>query len=390
MSSRKSLTILGSTGSIGVSTLDVIRLHPDRFSLFALTAHKNIDLVFKQCCEFKPQLAVVGTKEGAQQLQQLLQEQGLQTEVRHGEQALVEAGSAAEVTTVVAAIVGAAGLLPTLAAVKSAKTVLLANKEALVCGGHLFMSAVKEAGAELLPVDSEHNAIFQSLQGQDRKAVSRLLLTASGGPFLRTPKEQLDKVTPDQACSHPNWSMGAKISVDSSTMMNKGLEVIEARWLFDCSAEKIEVVIHPESIVHSMVEYSDGSTLAQMGHPDMRVPLAHVLAWPERINSGVEALNFGSLSGLHFEEPDFEKFPCLGLSMQAAKEEGDYPLFLNAANEVSVQAFLQGDISYTDIFRVNAAVMEKATGREPNSLEDVLDQDVFARRIAAEQVEKFS
>lgn len=390
MSIQTRLTILGSTGSIGTSTLDLVRRHPDRFTVYALTANKNVDLIFQQCREFEPEVAVVGSESGALQLRKLLQEHDLNTEVFHGKESLVEAASAIEASVVVAAIVGAAGLLPTLAAVESGKTVLLANKEALVCSGQLFMSAVDKAGATLLPVDSEHNAIFQSLQGQDKKGVRRLLLTASGGPFLRTPQQLLSGATPEQACNHPNWDMGAKISVDSATMMNKGLEIIEARWLFDCPAERIEVVVHPESIVHSMVEYCDGSTLAQMGNPDMRVPLAHVLGWPERIESGVTALDFGTLAGLHFEEPDLEKFPCLALSMQAAKAGVDYPLFLNAANEVSVQAFLQGDIAYTDIFRVNAVVMEKAMGREPSSIEDVLEQDLVARRIAHEQVEKLS
>jgi len=390
VSIQNRLTVLGSTGSIGTSTLDLVRRHPDRFSVYALTANMNVDLMFRQCREFEPELAVVGTESGALQLRKLLQEHDLSTEVFHGKDALVEAASAAEANIVVAAIVGAAGLLPALAAIECGKTVLLANKEALVCSGQLFMSAVDKAGTTLLPVDSEHNAIFQSLQGQDKKGVRRFLLTASGGPFLRTPRQLLSEVTPEQACKHPNWDMGAKISVDSATMMNKGLEIIEARWLFDCPAEKIEVVVHPESIVHSMVEYCDGSTLAQMGNPDMRVPLAHVLGWPERIESGVPALDFGTLAGLHFEEPDLERFPCLELSMQAAKAGADYPVFLNAANEVSVQAFLQGDIAYTDIFRVNAAVMEKAVGREPSSIEDVLEQDIVARQIAHEQVEKLS
>lgn len=390
MSVRNNLTILGSTGSIGTSCLDLVRLYPDRFNIFALTANANINLIAKQCAEFSPQLAVVGSEEGAAQLRNMLEQEGVQTRVHYGKQALIDVAVVDEADTVVAAIVGAAGLLPTLAAVEAGKKVLLANKEALVCSGRLFMQAVKNSGALLLPVDSEHNAIFQSLQGQDEKGVRRLLLTASGGPFLRSSQDDLTNVTPEQACAHPNWSMGAKISVDSATMMNKGLEVIEARWLFDCPADRIEVVIHPQSIVHSMVEYCDGSTLAQMGNPDMRVPLAHVLGWPERIESGVPALDFSTLADLQFETPDREQFPCLALAMQAAASEGNQALFLNAANEVAVQAFLQGAIGYPDIYRVNASVLEQASGGEPESIEDVLDQDVLARRMANELVEQLS
>lgn len=390
MSVRNNLTILGSTGSIGTSCLDLVRRYPDRFNIFALTANANINLIAKQCAEFSPRFAVVGSEEGAAQLRNMLEQEGVQTLVHYGKQALIDVAVVDEVDTVVAAIVGAAGLLPTLAAVEAGKKVLLANKEALVCSGRLFMQAVKKSGALLLPVDSEHNAIFQSLQGQDEKGVRRLLLTASGGPFLRSSQDDLTNVTPEQACAHPNWDMGAKISVDSATMMNKGLEVIEARWLFDCPADRIEVVIHPQSIVHSMVEYCDGSTLAQMGNPDMRVPLAHVLGWPERIESGVPALDFSTLADLQFETPDREQFPCLALAMQAAASEGNQALFLNAANEVAVQAFLQGAIGYPDIYRVNASVLEQASGGEPESIEDVLDQDVLARRMANELVEQLS
>lgn len=390
MSTPRNLTILGATGSIGTSTLDLVRRHPDRFGVFALTANRNIELIAAQCLEFSPLHAVVGTEEGADQLRHKLLEAGLKTNVSHGEEALIDIAAADESDTLVSAIVGAAGLLPTLAGIKGGKKVLLANKEALVCSGRLFMDAVVQSGALLLPVDSEHNAIFQTLQGQDRGGVNKLLLTASGGPFLRFSQEQLQNVTPEQACAHPNWNMGAKISVDSATMMNKGLEVIEARWLFGCPADQIEVVVHPESIVHSMVEYCDGSILAQMGNPDMRVPLANVLGWPDRITSGVPALDFGALSALRFEKPDLEQFPCLGLAIQAAHAEADYPLFLNAANEVAVQAFLNDEIGYTDIYRVNSEVMEKASGREPESIEAVLEQDVLARRIASRQLEQLS
>ena len=390
MSHKRTLTILGATGSIGASTLDLVRRHPERFGLFALTANTNIPLIFAQCREFRPPVAVVGEAEGAGRLRQLLAEADIPTEVRWGSTALVEVASAAEADMVVAAIVGAAGLLPTLAAVQSGKTVLLANKEALVCSGRLFMQAVAKSGALILPVDSEHNAIYQALQGQDRAGVKRLLLTASGGPFLRWEQNQLAEVTPDQACAHPKWEMGAKISVDSATMMNKGLEVIEARWLFDCPAELIEVVIHPQSIVHSMVEYRDGSILAQMGNPDMRVPLAHVLGWPERIDSGVPGLDFKTLSGLEFEAPSLQQFPCLRLANEAARAEGNHALYLNAANEIAVQAFLERRLGYTDIYRVNAKALEKADGREPESVEDVLEQDSIARQIANEQVEQLS
>lgn len=389
MSTVKTLTILGSTGSIGKSALDLVRMHPDRFKVQALTANQNIELIYQQCLEFEPRYAVVGDEEGAKKLRALVRERESETEVLHGRDALLAVAADSEVCTVIAAIVGAAGLLPTMSAINSGKTVLLANKEALVCSGQLFMSAVVKSGARLLPVDSEHNAIFQSLQNQDKQGVRRLLLTASGGPFLRAAINDLSSATPEQACSHPNWSMGAKISVDSATMMNKGLEVIEARWLFDCPAERIEVVIHPQSIVHSMVEYLDGSTIAQMGNPDMRIPLAHVMAWPERIESGVPGVDFTSIAGLQFEAPDFARFPCLELSMQAAREEADYPVFLNAANEVSVEAFLGGKIAYTDIYKVNQSVTEKASGREPESIEDVLELDVLARRYAQEQLEKF-
>ncbi len=389
MSQPKRVALLGATGSIGKSTLEVIRAHPGRFEISALTAWSRSDELFALCCEFAPAIAVVGPAVDAGALQSRLRERALSTRVLQGAQGLNEAAGWA-CDLVVAAIVGAAGLEPTLAAIRAGKQVLLANKEALVCGGRFFMAEVQAHGAQLLPVDSEHNAIFQCLEGQHRGAVSRLILTASGGPFLRTPSDQLARITPAQACAHPNWVMGAKISVDSATMMNKGLEVIEARWLFDCPVDKIEVVIHPQSIVHSLVAYRDGTTLAQLSHPDMRVPIAHALLYPERGASGVAALDLARQPALTFEQPNLQRFPCLRLALDAARHEGDYPLFLNAANEISVAAFLKRQLAFTDIHRVNAETMAQARGREPGSLDDVLELDTTARRIAAGLVEQIS
>jgi len=383
----QNLTILGSTGSIGVSTLDVVRRHPQRYRVVALCAHKQIDRLFDQCLEFKPRYAVVRDAVLAEQLLARLRAAGCSTAVEHGPEALVRMATLPEVASVMAAIVGAAGLPPTLAAAMAGKKILLANKEALVMAGPVFMRVVRENGATLLPIDSEHNAIFQSLPTNysgdlSRSGVSSLLLTASGGPFRCSSLADLADVTPEQACAHPNWVMGRKISVDSATMMNKGLEVIEAHWLFNVPAEKIQVVIHPQSVIHSLVQYVDGSVIAELGNPDMRTPIAHALAYPDRIASGVEPLDLFAVTSLHFERPDFERFPCLALAYRALQEGGSTPTTLNAANEVAVQAFLDGQIGFTAIPRVIAGVMNQLPSTPVNSLADVLAADQAARELA--------
>jgi len=379
------ITILGATGSIGASTLDVLARHPDRYRVHALTAHGRVEELAEACRRFKPARAVVGTPEAAERLAQLLA--GLDVQVDHGEAALCEVASSHETDTVMAAIVGAAGLAPTLAAARAGKKVLLANKEALVMSGQLFMDAVREHRATLLPIDSEHNAIFQSLPGsyaRDPQAagVARILLTASGGPFLNRAVDTLEAVTPEEACKHPNWVMGRKISVDSATMMNKGLEVIEAHWLFGAEASLIEVVIHPQSVIHSMVSYTDGSVLAQLGNPDMRTPIAHALAFPERIASGVPQLDLTDMAALQFYKPDFERFPCLALAFEALRAGGTAPSLLNAANEVAVQSFLDREIGFRDIDRVIAQVMDAVPHGPAPSIEAVLAQDARAREAA--------
>jgi 1-deoxy-D-xylulose-5-phosphate reductoisomerase len=382
------IAILGSTGSIGVNTLDVIRAHPDRFKVAALTAGKQIDRLAQQCAEFKPAIAVVSDADGAAQLEQLLRDQKINTQVLYGPQALVSAVTESGCDTVMAAIVGAAGLVPTLAAAKAGKRVLLANKEALVMSGNLFMQAMKEGGGELLPIDSEHNAIFQCLPPQFSKTpnpslgVEELWLTASGGPFRSTPLAQLESITPDQACAHPNWVMGRKISVDSATMMNKGLEVIEAFWLFGLPLEKIKVLIHPQSVVHSMVRYRDGSVIAQLGQPDMRTPIAYGLAWPERIDAGVAALSLTQLAALSFSEPDLTRFPCLSLAFAAAKAGGTAPTVLNAANEIAVAAFLDEGMPYLRIPLVVEKVLNLMPVVKADSIECILDIDTQARKVA--------
>jgi len=386
--SLKQLAILGSTGSIGVNTLDVIRAHPDRFKVVALTAAKQIERLAEQCIEFKPVIAVVAGADGAAQLSQLLQEKKIPTQVLYGPEALVSAVTESGCDTVMAAIVGAAGLVPTLAAAKAGKRVLLANKEALVMSGNLFMQAMKAGGGELLPIDSEHNAIFQCLPDRFTKnpgihlGVEELWLTASGGPFRDRPLADLAGITPDQACAHPNWVMGRKISVDSATMMNKGLEVIEAFWLFGLPLEKIKVLIHPQSVVHSMVRYRDGSVLAQMGQPDMRIPIAYGLAWPERIDAGVAPLNLTQLSGLSFTEPNFAQFPCLSLAFAAAKAGGTSPAVLNAANEVAVAAFLADGLPYLSIPKVVEHCLNALPSSSADSLETILAADTQARQAA--------
>ncbi len=386
------LTILGATGSIGVSTLDVVARHPDRFQIYALSGHSRVVELAEQCLTYKPRYAVVADQSSAQQLQQLLRPGSPETEVLYGVEGLCYIASAPEVDTVMAAIVGAAGLLPTLEAARAGKKVLLANKESLVMAGRLFMDAVREAGAILLPIDSEHNAIFQCLPSgyspDHRAGVQKVLLTASGGPFRTTPLEALSAISPEQACAHPNWDMGRKISVDSATMMNKGLELIEACWLFDLSPSQIEVVIHPQSVIHSMVEYVDGSVLAQLGNPDMRTPIAHAMAWPERVDSGVSRLDIIATARLDFEAPDLERFPCLLLAMEAARLGGSAPTVLNAANEMAVEAFLNGDISFTRIAEVVAVVLAGTVTTEPNTLEAVQSIDQLARQYAVDVIQR--
>ena len=396
----KHLTLLGSTGSIGCSTLDVVRHNPDRFSITALVAGKNVTRMVEQCLEFTPRFAVMDDETSARQLKAELKQQGCPTQVMSGQQAACEMASLDDVDQVMAAIVGAAGLVPTLAAIRAGKTVLLANKESLVTCGRLFMDAVKESGAQLLPVDSEHNAIFQSLPETiqqnlgyadlEQNGVSSILLTGSGGPFRETPISELVSMTPDQACRHPNWSMGRKISVDSATMMNKGLEYIEARWLFNASARQMEVLIHPQSVIHSMVRYQDGSVLAQLGEPDMRTPIAHTMAWPERVPSGANALDFCKLSALSFAAPDYDRYPCLKLAIDAFAQGQAATTALNAANEVTVSAFLASAIRFTDIAALNLSVLEQMVLSEPQSIDDVLAVDRLARDVAQKQVTRFA
>ncbi|HEV7166259.1 MAG TPA: 1-deoxy-D-xylulose-5-phosphate reductoisomerase [Gammaproteobacteria bacterium] len=381
------VTVLGSTGSVGVSTLDVIARHRDRFRVVALTANRDVDGLFKQCLEHQPRLAVMVEEAAAKRLETLVRDSGLKIEVRSGRAALLEAAAAEDGRYVMAAIVGAAGLEATMAAVHAGKRVLLANKEALVMAGRIFMDAVRKRGVELMPIDSEHNAVFQCMPGGYRpgawpQGVRRILLTASGGPFRGWPQERLAEVTPAEACAHPNWSMGRKISVDSATMMNKGLEVIEACWLFDTGPERIEVVVHPQSVIHSMVEYEDGSVLAQLSNPDMRTPIAHGLGWPERLDAGVEPLDMLARGNLDFEPPDLEAFPCLGLAMQAARAEGGAPVILNAANEVAVAAFLAGRLPFTGIAELVAAMLDKMDALRADTLEAVLALDRRARDTA--------
>ncbi|HEY6897227.1 MAG TPA: 1-deoxy-D-xylulose-5-phosphate reductoisomerase [Rhodocyclaceae bacterium] len=390
---RQRLTILGATGSIGLSTLDVVARHPERFEVFALTAQQRIASLAEQCIKHRPRYAVTGSAEGAEQLRRLLAEAGQETEVLWGATALAEVSADPDVDAVMAAIVGAAGLEPTLAAVRAGKRVLLANKEALVMAGHVFMAEVRRSGAILLPIDSEHNAIFQSLPSNyssnlEESGVSRILLTASGGPFRSTPLEALRQVTPEQACAHPNWVMGRKISVDSATMMNKGLEVIEARWLFNAGPEKIEVVVHPQSVIHSLVQYIDGSVLAQLGNPDMRTPIAHALAYPERIEAGVPPLDLFAIAQLNFERPDLSRFPCLDLAYQALRAGGSAPAVLNAANEIAVAAFLGGRLPFLGIADVIAATLDALPTVAADDLAAVLAADANARRKAAELVER--
>ena len=382
----QSLTILGSTGSIGTSTLDVVARHPERFRIFALSGHSQTAKLAEQCLAFRPQYAVTANEAQAAELRTHLAAAGCQTEVLHGEQALCDIAAAPETDGVMAAIVGAAGLPPTLAAARAGKTIYLANKETLVVSGSLFMQTAAQSGARILPVDSEHNAIYQVLPPEKgclkQNGVQSIILTASGGPFLHTDLADFPAITPEQAVKHPNWQMGRKISVDSATMMNKGLELIEARWLFNCPPEKLETVIHPQSVVHSMVRYADGSVLAQMGTPDMRTPIAYCLGLPERIASGVPPLDFAALSALTFETPDYRRFPCLELAYQAMQVGGGVPCVLNAANEIAVAAFLAGRIRFTDIAHTVQHCLEQDFSGSHHSLEGLLDLDAAARRAA--------
>ena len=383
----RNLTILGSTGTIGVNTLDVIRKQREHFSVFALTAYENVDDLFSQCEEWNPPYAVMVEEKAAIRLRKKIQNSSISTEVLSGVDNLEMVASDSGVDFVMAGIVGAAGLLPTLAAAKSGKRVMLANKEALVMSGKIFMDAIREGGAEILPIDSEHNAIFQCMphdlgDGERINGVRKILLTASGGPFRNSSLEALSAVSPQEACAHPNWQMGRKISVDSATMMNKGLEIIEACWLFDTTPAKIQVVVHPQSIVHSMVEYVDGSVLAQLGNPDMRTPIAYALAWPDRFDSGVAPLDFFQIKGLHFEQPDRQRFPCLGLAERAAIEGGTAPTILNATNEIAVQSFLENRLDFMGIPRLVRAVLEDSTFNEADSLETILYDDQLAREKA--------
>jgi 1-deoxy-D-xylulose-5-phosphate reductoisomerase len=389
MAMKRTLSLLGATGSIGASTLDVVAQYPDRFAVAALAAHRNAEKLAALCRRFQPQLAVLLDEEAAGALARSIAADCPTTRVAGGAAALCEAATLPDVDTVLAAIVGAAGLGPTLAAARAGKRILLANKEALVIGGGLFMTAVSEGGAELLPIDSEHNAIFQCLPAHYARSpcaagIRRILLTASGGPFRTRPTVDLGRVTPDEACAHPNWSMGRKISVDSATMMNKGLEVIEAHWLFGAARESIEVVIHPQSVIHSLVEYVDGSVLAQLGHPDMRTPIAQALASPDRIDVGVPRLDLAALAALSFEAPDFERFPCLALAYAALASGGSAPIILNAANEISVAAFLAGGARFPDIAATCARTLERIPAHPVGSLLDALTADGEARRMACE------
>jgi 1-deoxy-D-xylulose-5-phosphate reductoisomerase len=386
---QRSIAILGATGSIGTSALDVIARHPDRFAVAGLAANRQWEALLELIRRFRPPYAAMLDGDAARELEGAVRRDGMATRVLNGTRGLCEIATLPEIDTVIAAIVGAAGLGPTLAAARAGKRILLANKETLVLAGGLFIGAVRDGGATLLPIDSEHNAIFQCLPAavpRDAAAagIRRILLTASGGPFRATPLADLAQVTPDAACAHPNWRMGRKISVDSATMMNKGLEVIEAYWLFGTAITAIDVVIHPQSVIHSMVEYVDGSVLAQLGNPDMRTPIAQALAWPERIDSGADSLDLTQIGALQFSLPDAERFPCLGLGYAALRAGGTAPAVLNAANEVAVAAFLEGRIGFLDIAATCEKTLARIAARPLSSLDDALAADCDARRVALE------
>ncbi|MFC1171581.1 1-deoxy-D-xylulose-5-phosphate reductoisomerase [Pasteurella multocida] len=396
----KKIVILGSTGSIGTSTLSVITHNPDKYQVFALVGGRNVELMFQQCLTFQPSFAALDDDVAAKMLAEKLKAHQSKTIVLAGQQAICELAAHPEADMVMAAIVGAAGLLPTLSAVKAGKRVLLANKESLVTCGQLFIDAVRESQAQLLPVDSEHNAIFQSLPPEAQRqigfcplselGISKIVLTGSGGPFRYTPLEQFEQITPAQAVAHPNWSMGKKISVDSATMMNKGLEYIEARWLFNASAEEMEVIIHPQSIIHSMVRYIDGSVIAQMGNPDMRTPIAETMAYPSRTVAGVEPLDFYQLNGLTFIEPDYQRYPCLKLAIDAFSAGQYATTAMNAANEIAVASFLDNKIKFTDIARLNQLVVSKLQPQKIHCIEDVLEVDKKARELSQSIILSFS
>ena len=389
------VTILGSTGSIGVNTLDVLARHADRFHVFALTANNQVDRLFEQCKKFQPAFAVMASPDAAQQLESKIKHAGIATTVLVGIEGLEQVASDAATDYVMAAIVGAAGLRPTLSAARAGKRILLANKEALVMSGQIFIDEVKNNGAQLLPIDSEHNAIFQCMptdfeNGLSEAGVRRILLTASGGPFRDIPLEKLHDVTPEQACAHPNWVMGKKISVDSATMMNKGLEVIEACWLFGTTPDFIQVVLHPQSVIHSMVEYTDGSVLAQLGNPDMRTPIAHALAWPERFESGVESLNIFEVARLDFHAPDYDRFPCLRLAIEAMKQGGTSSTVLNAANEVAVQSFIDGKLRFIDIANIIEYALSEIPSQPVDTLKTVMDIDMLTRDVSQAYISRQS
>jgi len=399
--SKRQLCILGSTGSIGCSTLDVVRLHPDRFQVISLAAHTNVEVMFEQCLEFKPQQVVLVSSEHASLLtQKLIDASVLDIKVLSGGQALIDIAQCSTTDTVMASIVGASGLMPTLAAVNAGKRVLLANKEALVTSGAIFMAAVKASGAQLLPIDSEHNAIFQCLPStqQDEigecqllsNGISKILLTGSGGPFRTRHIDTLEAVTPSQACKHPNWDMGRKISVDSATMMNKGLEFIEAKWLFNVEADDIQVVLHPQSTIHSMVQYKDGSVIAQMGNPDMRTPIAHALSFPERIESGVPPLDFFNTPSFEFQQVDFLRYPNLKLAIDACKQGQAACTALNAANEIAVAAFLDEKIKFTDIFKINETSVNKFVSQQVDNINEVIALDNEVREFTLTLLAKFN
>src|SRR6185369_5321332 len=376
----KNITILGSTGSIGVSTLEIVSAHPDRFRVVAITAGKNLELFVRQIRQFKPRIAVVASTEDVPRLKDMCS--GLDVAILGGVEGLIAAATADETEMVVAAIVGAAGLVPTAAAIRAKKDIALANKETLVTAGHLFMDMVAEYGVRLYPVDSEHSAVFQSIEGHRSSDIQKIILTASGGPFLNTPVEQLAQVTVRDALNHPNWSMGRKITIDSATMMNKGLEVLEARWLFDAPVEKIEVNIHPQSIIHSMVEYVDGCVIAQLGTPDMKAPIAYALSYPARIATGVMPLDLTTFSGLTFFKPDLDKFRCLALAYRAINDGESMPAVMNAANEIAVAAFLNGEIGFLQIAEVIERTMDAHQVHDLKSIDEVLQADSWGRRTA--------
>lgn len=382
----KQLCILGSTGSIGVSTLEIVAAHPDRFTVVSLTAGRNLELFVEQIRQFAPRIAVVANPADVPRMKELCS--GLPVEILGGVDGLVAAATASEVEMVVAAIVGAAGLVPTAAAIRSGKDIALANKETLVTAGHLIMDMVQQYGVRLYPVDSEHSAVFQSIEGHRSDDIEKIILTASGGPFLHTPAHELEQVTVQDALKHPNWSMGRKITIDSATMMNKGLEVIEARWLFDVSPDKIDVNIHPQSIIHSMVEYIDGCVIAQLGTPDMKAPIAYALSYPERVATGVTPLDLTLLSGLTFFRPDMTKFRCLGLAYEALRSGESMPAVMNAANEIAVEAFLNGALGFIQIGETIERTMEMHQAYRLGSIEDVLEADRWGRTTATRLLEE--